>query len=245
MKEIGRVLEVWCYPLSSVGGEMRETIDVSGAGVAHDRLFGLYDRATGCPAAPEQEPRWRPALNLSAVLSDGALPTVGSPDWGPFPLDHPSLTTLLTEYFGFGVGIAAHAGSVDSAEGLFPVVLPRYAVSPLHLLTTASLSAVATLSGLASVDRRRFRPSVLVETNAGGFEENNWVGQTLRIGSIDVTVRERSRRCGMTLVAQPGLSYEPEILRAIMRHNARTLGVYAHPIGSGSISVGDRVYAGS
>ena len=49
----------------------------------------------------------------------------------------------------------------------------------------------------------------------------------------------------MTLVAQPGLDEDPDVLRGIMKHNGRSLGVYAEPLASGVVAVGDRVYAGA
>jgi len=85
---------------------------------------------------------------------------------------------------------------------------------------------------------------VLIETEEGeGFIENEWVDHTLRIGDTDIRVTEASRRCGMTLVAQPGMAEEPDVLRGIMRHNKRNLGVYATPTEGVTISVGDAVYA--
>lgn len=245
MQEIGRVVEVWRYPVSSLSGEMLETAEVSPTGLVGDRRFGLFERATGRLAAPEQEPKWRPALHLSAAQTHGLLPTIRFPDRTSFPLDHPSLAGRLTAHFGFDADVAAHAGPAAGADRLFPVIPGRYAVSPLHLVTTASLSALAKAAGLAFADRRRFRPSILIATDAEGFVENGWTGQTLTIGSMEVKVSERTRRCGMTLVSQPGLDEEPNVLRGIMRHNARSLGVYAEPLGSGAISVGDPVYAGS
>ena len=62
MIEIGKVLEVWRYPVSSLGGERVPHVEVSPEGVVGDRLFGLFDGASGRTASPEQEPRWRPAL---------------------------------------------------------------------------------------------------------------------------------------------------------------------------------------
>ena len=75
--------------------------------------------------------------------------------------------------------------------------------------------------------------------------ENDWLGTTLTIGAVAVAVSERTRRCGMTLIAQPGLDEEPDVLRGVMRHNGRSLGVYAAPLASGVLAVGDRVYAGA
>lgn len=244
MQEIGRVMEVWRYPVSSLSGEMRETVEVSPTGIAGDRRFGLFEHATGRLAAPEQEPKWRPALHLSAAQTDDLLPTISFPDRTSFPLDDPSLAGRLTAHFGFAVDIAAHAPPASGADRLFPTIPGRYAVSPLHLVTTASLFALAEKAGLSFADRRRFRPSILIATEAEGFVENDWPGQTLTIGSVEVKVNERTRRCGMTLVSQPGLDEDPNVLRGIMRHNARSLGVYADPLGAGTISVGDPVYAG-
>lgn len=146
----------------------------------------------------------------------------------------------LAEHFGFPAAI----GLVGSGDYRFPVVSNRYAPAPLHLVTTASVSALAAVTGLPSLDARRFRPSVLIETEDDeGFIENDWVGHMVRIGEADIRVTEASRRCGMTLVAQPGMAEEPDVLRGIMRHNKRNLGVYATPAAPVTLSVGDPVYA--
>ena len=242
MREIGRVVEVWRYPVSSVGGETLSSVGVSSAGIDGDRRFGLFDCATGRPAAPEQEPRWRPALHLSATQLDDGFPSIRFPDEGCLPVDDPLLAGRLTAHFGFDADVAAH---VAMAGSRFSVIPGRYSPAPLHLVTTASLRALARLGGLAAVDSRRFRPSVLIDTDAEGFVENDWLGTTLTSGAVAVAVSERTRRCGMTLIAQPGLDEEPDVLRGVMRHNGRSLGVYAAPLASGVLAVGDRVYAGA
>ena len=43
----------------------------------------------------------------------------------------------------------------------------------------------------------------------------------------------------MTLIAQPGLEEQPEILRTILRHNRRNLGIYCTVTVDGAISIGD------
>jgi uncharacterized protein YcbX len=246
MIEIGRVLEVWRYPVSSVGGENIDHIDVSAEGVSGDRRFGLFDQRTGLSAAPEQEPRWRPALFLSADRGDAAMPQIRFPDSGPFWLDDSGLDARLADYFGFPAGIGAYGDLTDGADFRFPVISNRYAPTALHLLTTASLAKLAEVGGFDALDRRRFRPSVLIETgDAEGFVENHWIGKTLSIGDLQVTVTEGTRRCGMTLVAQPGSAEDPGILRTIMRHNARNLGVYATVSDGGRIAAGVPVYAES
>ncbi|WP_164844744.1 MOSC N-terminal beta barrel domain-containing protein [Brucella pituitosa] len=53
-EKIGRVREVWRYPVSSLGGETLASITVSPEGIAGDRRFALFDPETGLAAAPEK-----------------------------------------------------------------------------------------------------------------------------------------------------------------------------------------------
>ena len=240
MRKIGRVREVWRYPVSSLGGEALTAISVSPEGIEGDRRFALFDPETGLAAAPEKETRWRPALFITASQPATGLPVLRFADGAEHALDDGALPDRLAEHFGFPVAI----GLMGSGDYRFPVVSNRYKPAPLHLVTTASVSALADVSGLSPIDPRRFRPSVLIETEDDpGFMENDWVGHTVRIGEAEIHVTEASRRCGMTLVAQPGLAEEPDVLRGIMRHNKRNLGVYATPTEGVTISVGDAVYA--
>jgi uncharacterized protein YcbX len=110
-------------------------------------------------------------------------------------------------------------------------------VSPIHLLTTASLAV------LGSPDRRRFRANVLVETEAGisGLVEATWVGRTIGIGAAAVRGELRTMRCGMVAQAQPDLPKDPSVLRAIVRNADQCLGLYASVDTPGTIAVGDPV----
>ncbi|MCL6705911.1 MOSC N-terminal beta barrel domain-containing protein [Pseudomonas sp. R2.Fl] len=241
MRKIGRVTEVWRYPVSSVGGESLATIAVTPTGIPGDRSFALFDPATGQAAAPEQEPRWRPALFLNAVSGEDGLPRLGFPDGAELPVDDRSLKDRLAEHFGFPVALGA-CGASGAAN--LPAASNRYEVSPLHIVTTASLVRLADLGGLAEADRRRFRPSVLIETEEGeGFLENDWIGGRIVIGDLGVTITEATKRCGLTLAAQPGIAENPVVLQTLTRHNGRNLGVYGTVAQAGAISVGDTVYA--
>lgn len=244
MTHIGEVLELWRYPVSSIGGERVDRLDLSGKGVEGDRRFGLFDPATGLLAAPEKEPRWRPALFLSGrgPASPGLLPEIGFPDGHWSPVDDPDLNARLSDHFGFATAIGSYAGDTDGSGRPLPLLLNRYQPSALHLLTTSSLQHLAQIAGLDEADRRRFRPTLLIATEeCGTFRESGWIGRALRVGEIGAHVVEGAKRCGMTLAAQPGLAEQPEILRNILRHNKRTLGVYCNITRLGSIKTGDSV----
>ncbi|KPF47437.1 MOSC domain-containing protein [Rhizobium sp. AAP43] len=247
MRRIGHVKEIWRYPVSSVGGQRLDALSVSPAGIEGDRRFALFDPLTGLSAAPERDPRWRPALFLQAMRGETAhLPQLRFPDGSLHWLDDAHLDQRLLDHFGFAAHIGAYGGLADGADMRFPVVSNRYTPAPLHLVTTASLTRLSVIAGLPPLDAQRFRPSVLIETEEteSGFVENAWVGSSIRIGAAKVRVTEASRRCGMTMIAQPGMNEQPEILRGIMRHNARNLGVYAGVEEAVTLAVGDPVYAG-
>ena len=114
---------------------------------------------------------------------------------------------------------------------------------PIHLLTTASLEALARLSPDSAWDARRFRPNFLIETAAGvgGLVESVWGGRALRLGALRLKCEMPTPRCSMTIQAQAGLPKDPRILRTIVRDAGQNFGMYANVQGPGPVSVGDEV----
>jgi len=239
--KVGSVAELWHYPVSSIGGQKVDRLAVLDNGVPDDRRFCLFDPATGRPAAPEKEPRWRAALFLRARTASGA-PGIGFPDGTSIAVTDPEMVARLSKHFGFSVHVGATDRLMSGKTGL-PFVENRYKPSPVHLLTTASLRQLGETGAFGEIDRQRFRPTVLIETAAvSGFQENDWVGRVVRIGEVLLRATESTKRCGMTLIPQPGIAEDPEILRNIVRHNKRNLGIYCDVAKVGKINAGDAVY---
>ncbi|MFL6336726.1 MAG: MOSC domain-containing protein [Pyrinomonadaceae bacterium] len=114
---------------------------------------------------------------------------------------------------------------------------------PVHLLTTASLAALARHAPDAAWDARRFRPNFLVETAAGveGLVEADWGGRHLRVGGLRLRCELPAPRCSMTIQAQAGLPKDPRVLRTIVKQAGQNLGLYANVESAGRVSVGDEV----
>jgi uncharacterized protein YcbX len=211
-------------------------LDSSGA--AGDRQYALIDVSSGLPAIPEKDVRWRKSLQLTAGFNEEAKVVISFPDGRAFSIDDARMKVHLTEYFGFPVAIAVYEDA--KAASSFPVTRHRHEHAPVHLLTTSSLGHLANFKRTGPIDVRRFRPTILIEADAADrFEEANWIGEELRLGSLTLCVREETKRCGVTFLAQPGLDEDPEILRNILRHNKRHLGVYCTVEGEGVIRQGD------
>ena len=123
-------------------------------------------------------------------------------------------------------------------------------VAPVTILTTSSLRAARRLHPEGNWDPRRFRMTVLIDTDGDRFLENDWLGRSLTVGSVRLSVFAPTPRCVMVTLAQPDLGADRQILTTVARHNRAEvpgtgrfacLGVYASIEQSGTIRVGDNV----
>jgi len=241
-KFVGTIEEIWRYPVSSLGGERLDAVEIADDGVPGDREWCLVDAQTGRPAAPETDKRWHPALFLQSRRGAGA-PEIGFPDGQWLAADDAGLPSRLEAHFSFAVDIRPYPDTKTVGSDGKPTATNRYEPSPLHVLTTGSIDHLASLTSVPDISSRRFRPTVLLRTDhQGGFIEPSWLGQALQLGASTLQATEETKRCGLTLIAQPGVSEEPEILRSIVRHNRRFFGIYCAVTTPGTIAVGDRAF---
>lgn len=217
------------------------SVELSSQGIAGDRGWGIVDVESRLAAAPEKEARWRPALFLNARMA-GDVPEIGFPDGEWLSVLGNSIGVRLSDHFGFEVAAWPY-GVPDMQHGSDQhVATNRYEPSPLHLLTTNALEHLSTIIATETVESRRFRPNIVLRMRGpSGFCEAGWPGRSLRIGAARVAVCEETKRCGMTLIPQPGLDENADILRSILRQNRRNFGVYGSVEQTGSISMGDDV----
>lgn len=235
---LGRVSELWRYPASSLAGERLSEISVAEGRVLGDRMFGLIETATGEPGRPDGDRKWH-KLPLIRTRMSGAGLEVAVPggDWLAAPGD--AADRALTTFMGFPVSLRPF--SREAAAGYAgPVTAPRYAASPIHLLTSASLARLKRLHPEGAADARRFRPNIVVDMPEieGHFPETEWIGRRLAIGDVELTISEPCRRCGFTIIAQDGFDEDPEILRQLVRNNQRNIGVYCRVDRPGSVALG-------
>lgn len=113
---------------------------------------------------------------------------------------------------------------------------------PILLMTTASLDHLQRRDPDRAYDVRRFRPNVLIRTGTGSpFPERDWVGGTLRLGSVELAVTMDCPRCVMTTHGFEELPKDPGIMRTLVRECGGELGVYATVSVPGTVRAGDPV----
>jgi uncharacterized protein YcbX len=117
----------------------------------------------------------------------------------------------------------------------------------------ASVSVIASdtvheISRLAgqSVDVRRFRPNIVARLlRSGPFLEDEWVGGVLSFGEGDdapaVTVTMRDLRCSMLNLDPDSARSAPEMMKAVVRANQNTAGIYGTVTRIGHLAVGQPI----
>ncbi|MGR6429659.1 MOSC domain-containing protein [Rhizobium sp. PAMB 3174] len=239
---MGRIKELWRYPVSSVTGERLDQVSVSPAGMEGDRRYALVDAETGIVAHPERDKRWQKAVFVKSRTAQTGGIEVQVPGHEWLGIEAPNLTAALTVFFEFAVELRPYERSAAAGEAT-SFAVDRYDVSPLHLLTSASVEHLKSLHPAGNPDRRRFRPNIFMdaESDITGFAELGWIDRPIRLGFVDGTVIAPTKRCGFTILAQEGLENDPEILRNVMKFGARNMGVYCAPGATGVLKVGDVV----
>ena len=109
----------------------------------------------------------------------------------------------------------------------------RFDVLPLLVATD---SAIASMG----VDRRRFRPNILIG-DVNGLEERTWPGKQLRIGEIVVYAQKLRERCVMTTYDPDTQVQDLGVLRRIVSDYDGTMALDCSVVTPGKIRVGDTV----
>lgn len=191
------------------------------------------------------------ACKLSALLGHAssleALSSVRGMDaFRRYQADPQSLLKELNATFAREPGEAGPDFSKPSEDFLNFVTLPGsyFLVSPLHILSSASMAHCKNLLPAADWDIRRFRPNLVIDTLAqySGLVEQQWLDKKLHIGPIVIDCNSTAIRCGAVTREQQGLPFDKSILRSIVKETEQNLGIYGEISGQGCLSVGDDIY---
>lgn len=227
----GTVCELWRYPVKSMRGERCERLWLDERGVIGDRLYAVRDEAGkfGSGKTTRRFRRIDGLLRFRAIF-DGDVPLVTFPDGTSLRGDDPAIHDALSAQLGLPVTLSREAE------------ISHFDAAALHLLTTASMRTLGGSLSDVVLDGRRFRPNILVESEASGFPEDAWQGHVIAVGDdVRLRVVDQTERCVMVGLAQDEMPDDSRILREVTHVNDACLGVYADVLTPGAIRIGDRI----
>jgi uncharacterized protein YcbX len=206
-----QVAELWRYPVKGLCGERLELARFGPDGVEGDRTVRIVSGRNRISA--RTVPR---LLGLRGSLGDDGAPLIDGIRW-----DQPGALDAVRQLAGEG------------AELIHDETRNRFDDSPILLTTDGALEALGE-------DRRRFRPNLVI-AGVDGLAERDWVGQTLRIGEAELSVRKHCERCLVTTIDPDSIEIEPAILTRIRREFDGLMGVYCEVAAAGEVREGDPV----
>jgi len=236
--EIGHVEAIFRYPVKSMGGERLEAAKLGWHGLDGDRrlAFRRMDDRSGFP--------WLTASKLPELLlfapqrcEDGAqgdLPThIRTPDGEEMAVFGENLATEVGRRHGAPVQM------MQLKHGIFDE-------ASISVIASDTVREIGRLAA-RSLDVRRFRPNVVVRLlRSVPFPEDEWLGGVLSFGEGDdapaISVTMRDVRCSMVNLDPDAASPAPEALKAVVRANQNTAGIYGAVTRIGRLAVGQTIF---
>jgi uncharacterized protein len=228
---LGRVVNLWRYPVKSMAAEPLAEVEVSWHGFAGDRRWAFVRDGVPQSGFPWLTLRERPDLNhylpslVDPAQPDKSATTVRTPSGVVFDVTDPALAAELSP---------DGARAIKQNRGIFDTF-------PLSLVTTQTIARLGEMVGVP-LDVHRFRPNILVEAaDEAPFQEDDWVGCVLRIGGMAMRVDKRDGRCVVITIDPVTTERNPAILRTVARDRQGCLGVYGSTVTPGRVAVNDTV----
>jgi uncharacterized protein YcbX len=193
---VGRVAQVWVFPVKSMSGAALDAADVVDGGLAGDRSWAVVDDA-GETVTAAQEPRLR---EVSTRLLDGDL-RLDVPGAQP-GLAADAAAEALSGWLGRPLRLAHRegAGFVD--------------VAAVHVVSRSSMQHAAEHAETCDAcDIAAPRANLVLEladavpgAAAGTGTERDWLGREVRVGAAVLRMTQRPDHClgAYAEVARPG-----------------------------------------
>jgi len=233
-----RVLELWRYPVKSLGGERVERAQIGDAGIVGDRAWGIQHVESGNVLTARRAPE----LLFASARVDGEEVVITLPDGTEVRSDDASVDATLSAWLEREVHLVRPGDEGATYENPMDIENEGDWISwqgpawSFHDSTKSMISIVGA-DTLGDRDVRRFRTNVVVS----GGEEDALVGSVVTLGSATLDVKKQIDRCIMVTRPQPGLDRDLGVLKAVIKERGNMMSVGALVTAAGAVSVGDEL----
>jgi uncharacterized protein len=233
---IGIDKEINLYPVKSMRSVSVEKADLYWYGLNGDRKYAFIhdDAESGFP--------WLTARELPQLLQ--YQPYFTHPD---VPMTSKIRVKTLTLDVALESAELLQALSKDYDKKISLLKLKRgtFDCMPVSLISSSALSSLEKQPNV-SLDSRRFRNNIVLETNTKGCPENDWLSHTLIFGerstSASVLVNYPIKRCPVINLHPESGEQNTHVLKTVAQTTKGLAGVYGSLQRLGDIHVGDKVH---
>lgn len=237
MTAIGKISEVWRYPVKSFAGERLESCKIEPYGLYGDRCYAFYDEKKEGWASFFTARTIPNMLTYKAKITDegrgNVTPDVSvtSPD-GRILGWSEELLEEIQKHSKTHMSMRAYDTQNDDLLGVDD--------SSILIITDTTLRKLEALWG-KRLDSRRFRANVIVSVDDSALNENDWIGKRLAVGSAEFQVDRHCERCTLITLDPDTIERDPSLLKKVNQELNLIFGVYASVTKTGEIRVGDTV----
>lgn len=248
---VPHVTAIYRYPVKGLSPEPLDRVTVTaGETLPYDRAYAIEN---GPGRFDPLAPRHLPKINFLMLMRDERLATLetlfddgtqtltvmrAGKQVAKGPLTTPVGRSLLEQFFSAYMKDSLRgAPKIVSAEGhSFSDVADRC----VHIVNLATVRDLSHALG-RELDPLRFRANIYID-GIPPWQELEWMGKTLRIGSIPMHVFKRTVRCDATNVDPATGNRDLALPAGILRLKGHSdFGVYATVGESGTLNIDDPV----
>jgi len=208
------VAELWRYPVKSMRGEPLQTAEVLKTGIRGDREIVVLSTARNRFLTSRTHHRL-------LGLKGGIDAATGKAMVNSIPWDDPAAVELAAQAAGEPVQLIHVPGT------------EHFDVLPLLVATDGAIESI-------NLDRRRFRPNILIG-GVNGLAERDWPGKRIRLGEVEIHAAQMRARCVMTTYDPDTLEQDRSVLFRIVSDYNGTMALDCSVLVPGTINVGDPV----
>lgn len=205
------VAELWRYPVKSLRGEPITETDITELGIPHDREIVVLRQNVRRVATARTK--------YKMLALQGSIDVAGATTVNGHPWDSPEANALVTEACGEPVQLLQFTGP------------QRFDVLPLLVATDGAIAYM-------NVDRRRFRPNIILG-GVDGLTEREWEGKDIRIGDVVIHAAQLRGRCVMTTYDPDTQQQDVQVLHRIVKELDGTFALDCSIVTPGHIKLGD------
>jgi uncharacterized protein len=233
MGSVGRVAELYRYPVKSMRAVAELELELAWHGFAGDREYA-FRKSDDLGHFPWFTGRDHADLVLySARYRDAGAPRkspidVVAPDGEAFDLREASLAERLSDEARCDIDLI-HIG-----RGVFDAM-------PVSVIARGTFERLAAAHGRI-LETARFRPNIVIEAE----DERAWIGATLVFGDSDGAARLRVnrpiQRCAMITIDPATAEHDASVMRSVAQSFNNECGVYCAVERPGIVCAGDEVW---